>query len=51
VFRDLHVFYAAYKEPTFCGTYYTLFQFVLNPSGNVLRAALLPAFMNVFPHS
>ena len=29
MFRDLHVLFRAYKEPTFCGIYVTLFQFVL----------------------
>jgi hypothetical protein len=48
--RDLRVLYRAYKEPTFCGTYFTLFNFVLYPTGTVLRAALLPVFMDIFPH-
>ena len=47
--RDFRVLYRAYKEPTFCGTYFTLFQFVLYPTGTVLRAALLPVFMDIFP--
>jgi len=48
--RDLHVLNRAYKGPKFCGTYFTLFKFVLYPTGTELRAALLPVFMDIFPH-
>ena len=50
IFRDLRVSYRDYTEPTFCGTYCTLFQFVLYPSDTVLRAAFFPVFLDVLPH-
>jgi hypothetical protein len=50
VLHDLRVLFRTQKEPAFWGTYFTLFKFVLYPTGTVLRAALLPVFMDIFPH-